>query len=243
MSLCGGRDQVAKKLAASAWHGFEYPMPLYFAHAVKDAGAGLVIDVGANTGYYSLLALAVSGAITIAAYEPMTMVHKILSQNIALNKFRQRVSLFPYAASNASGKRMLFIPHDRHGLIETSASLSSVFKNEFASQQPVTTKVLDVMHGRGKRVVVIKVDAESHDFEVLCGAEGIMKRDRPVVFLEVLRGADEQGLTQLLNRCDYQDFVLRPDGASAAGDTVAYQPGAWNHMWVPREKNPPLAHV
>jgi FkbM family methyltransferase len=234
MCRCDGRDQVAG-MAQAGWTEFEKPMPLYFAQAVRDAKGGLILDVGANTGFYSLLALCVSAKIRVVAYEPMNAIRDILYRNLMLNKARRRVSVLPFAVSNTNGEFTLFIPDDRHGLVETSASLSSAFKNEAGARQPVKTKTLDSMHLRGPRVAIIKIDAESHDIEVLRGAETLMRRDRPIVFVEVLFGADEQGLTDILNRCGYEDLVLFPEGASEPGDVVKHQTLAWNHMWVPKK--------
>ena len=233
MARCDGRDQVVNA-AAGGWAEFEKPMPRYFAQAVRDAGDRLVLDVGANTGFYSLLAVCVSKSVRVVAYEPMNAVRDILSLNLRQNRVRSRVKVLPFAASNAPGEVTLFIPDASHGLVETSASLSSAFKNENGERQSVTTRTLDSMHLRGPRVGIIKIDAESHDIEVLRGAEQLMLRDRPVVFVEVLFGADEPGLTEILDRCGYSDIVLFPDGASAPGETVVHQTLAWNHMWVPK---------
>jgi len=234
MDRCGGRDQVAGQ-AASGWRSFESPMPHYFAEAVREAGKGLVLDVGANTGFYTLLALSVSAEAKVFAYEPMSSVRALLQRNLKLNKAGRRVKVLPHAASNANGEFTLFIPDDSHGLVETSASLSAAFKNEIGREESVTTKTLDSMHRYGKRVGVIKIDAESHDIEVLRGAEKLMVRDRPKVFVEVLLGADERGLTEILRRCGYQDLVLFPRGASAPNSMVVHETLAWNHMWVPQD--------
>jgi FkbM family methyltransferase len=234
MDRCGGRDQVARQ-AEAGWMAFEAPMPRYFAEAVRSAKDGLILDVGANTGFYSLLALSVSREARIVAYEPLESVRLLLHRNLRLNKVQRKVTVLPYAASNANGQFTLFVPQDRYGLVETSASLSSAFKNEAGSEQSVTTKTLDSMHLDGRSVGLIKIDAESHDLEVLRGATQLMIRDRPTVFVEVLAGADEQGLTEILQRCGYRDFVLFAEGASAPNDVVVHETLAWNHMWMPVE--------
>ena len=236
MSRCGGRDQVVGA-AAQGWTEFEKPMPRYFAQAVRDAKGGVILDVGANTGFYTLLAISLLKTVRVVAYEPLDSVRNILCRNLRLNRARSRVTVLSFAASNANGRVTLFIPDASHGLVETSASLSSAFKNEPGARQSVTTKTLDSMHLTGPRVAVIKIDAEGHDIEVLRGAEQLMLRDRPIVFVEVLFGADEQGLTEILNRCGYSDILLFPDGASAPSRTVTHQTLAWNHMWVPHTES------
>ncbi len=241
MYACAGRDQVARVAGAEGWSGFERPTPHFFSRAVAEAGSGLVIDVGANTGFYTLLALSVSSSVTVAAYEPMSSVRRILLANLKSNGVRRKVRVFPDAVSDRDGMQTLYVPDDRHGLVETSASLSASFKSDISATRKVATRRLDTMHLRGPRVGVIKVDAESHDLEVLQGAASLLRRDRPVVFLEVLLGANEAGLTDLLRQCRYKDVVLLPEGAASLTQSVTHDTRAWNHMWLPEEHAAPLS--
>ncbi len=208
-------------------------MPAYFAKAVQAAGRGLVIDVGANTGFYTLLALAASRKVTVAAYGPLDSVRRILGENLRLNATRRRARVHADAISDSVGARTFFIPSATHGLVETSSSLCETFKGPGGTTQMVNATTLDARYTGRPRVRIIKIDAEGHDLEVLRGAEGVLRRDRPVVFVEVLLGADEEGLTALLQRCGYEDCVLRADGASAPSTRVRHDTTAWNHMWVP----------
>ena len=57
MRTVGGRDQVAMRLFTHGWESFEEPLPAFLASAVHDGS--VVLDVGANTGYYALLAASV----------------------------------------------------------------------------------------------------------------------------------------------------------------------------------------
>lgn len=221
------------------WKHFETPMPQYFAAAVRQAQKGLIVDVGANTGFYSLLSLCVSRKVKVCAYEPFPPVFKILQENITQNGFSKRVTISPFAVSNANAVSTLYVPDDGHGLVETSASLNAEFKEHIGGHQSVTVRKLDDLHPPGSKVSIVKVDAEGHDLDVLHGAESVLKRDRPIVFVEVLLGANETGLTDVLQRCGYQDIVLFPNGASKPGNRVVHETLAWNHMWVPQEKPVP----
>jgi hypothetical protein len=91
-------------------------------------------------------------------------------------------------------------------------------------------------------VAVIKVDAEGHDLEVLQGAAEILRRDRPILFLEVLLRADEAGLTRLLQNNAYVDVTLLPGDAPLISDNTRHHTLAWNHMWLPREAADAFLH-
>ncbi|MGX7347338.1 FkbM family methyltransferase [Acetobacter pasteurianus] len=235
MKLCAGRDQIAKKLSISGWRSFEEPMPYYFEKAVKISSGGLVVDVGSNTGFYSLLSASISKKIRVDAYEPMDDIFEIITKNVYVNRLHKRISIYPYAISNKNEDGVLYIPDNGHGLIETSASLSKEFKEKIIGHKNIKKRTLDFLYENGKNISIIKVDAESHDLEVLQGSEKIMMRDRPIIFIEVLLGANETILTDILRRCRYRDYVLFPDGVSLPNNCVKHETLAWNHMWIPEE--------
>lgn len=242
MHSCGARDQVACSAAAGGWQSFERPTPRAFADAVCHAGDGVVIDVGANTGFYSLLAVSVSAAVKVIAYEPYLPVRRQLQANLRLSPRRRAVRVRPFAASDTAGHKLLYVPDGSHGLVETSASLGADFKASGTSSSPVKAVKLDDQHAGKRRVAVIKVDAEGHDLAVLQGAAEILRRDRPILFLEVLLRADEAGLTRLLQNNAYVDVTLLPGDAPLISDNTRHHTLAWNHMWLPREAADAFLH-
>jgi FkbM family methyltransferase len=236
MHSCNARDQVACSAAAGGWQSFERPTPAAFADAVHHAGDGLVIDVGANTGFYSLLAVSVSADVGVVAYEPYAPVRQRLQANLRLSPRRRAIKVCPFAASDTAGDKLLYVPDGSHGLVETSASLWAEFKASGTASARVKAVRLDDQHAGRRRVAVIKVDAEGHDLEVLQGAAGILQRDRPILFLEVLLRADEAGLTRLLHDHAYVDVTLLPDAAPLVLADTRHHTLAWNRLWLPREE-------
>jgi len=61
-------------------------------------------------------------------------------------------------------------------------------------------------------------------------------RDRPIVFVEVLAGADETGLTSLLGHVRYVDLVMRPTEIIGPHREVRHDALGWNHIWLPEER-------
>jgi hypothetical protein len=53
MESIGGRDLVVQKIRLNGWHGFERPLPDLMVQCAKHL-KGTFIDVGANSGFYSL---------------------------------------------------------------------------------------------------------------------------------------------------------------------------------------------
>lgn len=79
-----GRDQIANAFGNEGWWGFERPLPDVFGRLAKDT-SGLVVDVGANTGFYAVLAAVVAPQARVVAFEPYPPAASILHENARLN--------------------------------------------------------------------------------------------------------------------------------------------------------------
>ncbi len=230
MSRCGGRDQVLEQALREGWESFEQPLPHRFRDAVLRT-TDLVVDVGANTGFYSLLAARCGRR--VLAFEPVPGVREILNRNVKANRLEKLIKVSPLAVSDRIGKGTLYMPDPSHGLIETSSSLNVEFKPH-ASTIEVDLTTLDASLPARRKIGIVKVDAEGHEGAVLRGAEWVIRRDRPILFVEVLPRAETDFLTGLLSRLDYVDVPLGPDGTVGMETEVQFVPDAWNHAFIPR---------
>jgi FkbM family methyltransferase len=237
MARIKGSDQIAAAIAADGWLGFERPVPDVFAALVR-AKRGLVLDVGANTGFYALVAVSVDTSVEVHAFEPYPPVLEVLHANVSMNQRGSRIRVFDEAAGCAKGDALLHIPNPSHGLVETSASLNPAFRVEDdRTSVDVTVTTLDdhvASIGPHARVGVIKADVESLEHEVLEGATSLVSSDRPYVIVEVLPTSDVEALETVRASCDYVDVCLRPHDA-VVGSAIAFDPDGWNHLFIPAE--------
>lgn len=231
MSRCDGRDQVLEHALRAGWEDFERPLPRVFREAVMQ-NSGVVVDVGANTGFYALIAGHCGRR--VLAFEPVPQVRNILAQNVKANRLARTIKISSSAASDRRGRATLYMPDPSHGLIETSSSLNAEFQS-YAGTIEVDVAPLDELLPRGRKIGVVKIDAEGHEAAVLRGAARTLERDRPVLFVEVLPRAEMQYLTALLAKLDYVDIPLRSDGVLTVESAVRFVPDAWNHAFMPRE--------
>lgn len=238
MDTLGGRDQIVAAALHSSWTEFERPLPAMF-HACVAHRLGLVIDVGANTGFYALLAACASRLVRVLAFEPYRTVFEVLERNIAANRTHGRIEAIPLALSSRTGEATLYIPTQEHGLMETSSSLEQGFKAVHSEALAIRTVTLDDFlagHPLGREpVTLIKVDVEGHEAEVLAGARRTIARWRPVLFVEVLPLADAAAMTRFLTEENYVDYPIRPDLPLRPEPRVEAHPDAWNHALVPAE--------
>ena len=232
-----GSDQIAAAMAADGWLGFERPVPDVFAALVRATG-GLVLDVGANTGFYALVAVSIDPHVDVHAFEPYPPVLELLHANLAVNGSGPRIRVFEEAVGGVAGHALLHIPDPSHGLVETSASLNPEFRVEGHRRSiSVAVTTLDqhiAAIGTHGRVGVIKIDVESLEHEVLAGATELVSSDRPYVILEVLPTSDVDALESIRASCGFVDVCLRPHEA-VVGGAIAFDPDGWNHLFVPSE--------
>ena len=224
-----GADQAGPQMLAGT---YETPLPLLMMATLLRAEGGFV-DVGANTGLYSVLAAHMTDTRRIIAFEPNPAALAALRRNLAINHFADRVTIHPVALSDRQGRLALYLPDAAHGQIETSASLEPDFQVAAGSIEVDVRRLDDI--GIDTRVAVIKVDIEGHEHAFLRGARDLIDRDRPFIFAEILPPARRNLLGQFLRETDYLDFRLRHDMAIHDGE-ILFDPAAWNHAFVPREK-------
>jgi len=145
------------------------------------------LDIGANVGYYSLLASKlVGGEGSVVSFEPEDRNKTSLYQNIKINDFRN-IKVFPVAVGEESGFNILNLnplnegghslnKHDLYhdsGDIWTKEMILEKFGNEPLEQQTEVTS-LDAFIFDHKdiadKISLIKVDVEGFEREVIKGA-------------------------------------------------------------------------
>lgn len=153
-------------------------------------------DVGANTGYYSLLALH-CGAM-VAAFEPNPEYVKMLHKTGEYNNLGSLLRIHDIALSDKQGIATLHIPATLHG----SASLSPMDKKWLYHEVSVETKTLDQMYGSNAAGVhVVKIDAEGAEEKIWDGMQSFLNDNPirpPVVLLEYTPNAYSDGFIDKL---------------------------------------------
>jgi FkbM family methyltransferase len=153
--------------------------------------ASVVLDVGANTGLYSLLAAAVSPRASVHAFEPLPRIAELLRQNAALNP-SLRIEVHAAAAGAKSGTAEIYDPGGDNCY---SASLNPDFLGPSRKQACYPVPVIaidDFMRERGlERLDLVKIDVEGFEDAVLEGMSAAIERFRPAILMEFLPSQSE----------------------------------------------------
>ena len=178
------------------WRGVDYYEPCTRLVVENlSTSTDCLIDVGANVGFFSLVAAKLNPGLKVFAFEPNPEMFDYLSKHKRLNGLS---NLIPesMAVSDRDGEAPLFLSEST-----MSASLVADFQesNSLHLSLSVKTITLDsyVQQFRISGSILLKVDAEGHEKAVLEGAEATITRFKPDIIIEVLDDFDPFLLRQL----------------------------------------------
>jgi FkbM family methyltransferase len=207
-------------------------------------------DVGAQFGYYSVLAHRLVGAAgRVFAFEPTPRTYAVLHDNV---RRMSNVVAEPLAAFSSAGQLTL------HDFGATYCGLNSILPHprltaEFGSRlegrpfKVASVRLDDYFGALGISPGFIKIDVENAELDVLRGMEGLLRNARPAISVETgdysWTGAPQtrESIKFLLNRgyrcLEYADGKLVPhrERSAYAYDNLLFLP-------LPRQgtSQPPL---
>jgi FkbM family methyltransferase len=186
------------------------------------------LDVGANIGYYSLLAASRCPAGRVYSFEPDANNYDLLEKSVAYNGFENLVEAYPYAVSDRNETLTLsdLGNEPNYGARFTTKSPEELRKITDAGLREVRAVKLDDFLG-DKPVDLVKMDIEGFEPHAIRGMQDLLRRHRPVLFLEFapinlrLFGdtTPEAFLEDLISR-GYEVRVIRKSRTLAFGNQV-----------------------
>jgi FkbM family methyltransferase len=161
---------------------------------------GVVVDVGANFGYYSLLLADLVGPEgRVYAIEPAPGTATLLRRSIGLNGFAARTIVCEAAAGAEDGTAAtLFEPA---GEPKNAALVAAAPADAAAGRShEVALRTLDALLRDEPRIDFVKIDAEGGEEAIVAGMHGILSAAPPPMVLEfnAARYADPGAFLQKL---------------------------------------------
>lgn len=227
-----GIDPIASLLYWRGLDGWEPETLPVFLRLVTPGST--VIDVGANTGLFSLLAARRDPTVTVHAIEPVPRVFELLTANVALNR-AENVACHRVALSDHEGTVAMYVPRED---LPIMSSMLPGWRSG-AVRVEVQAQTLDGFTGALDRPVdVLKVDTEGTESLVLSGGVETLGAQRPFVICEVLAaGRTAADLTALMGRVGYGMFRLEDDGPRPADRLEGNEAeGCRNYLFAPQER-------
>jgi FkbM family methyltransferase len=239
LSDSGHLDYIAGLVRQHGLSSYEAPMPDLVAWLVRSLG-GTMLDVGANTGLFTLLAAAANPMVKVCAFEPLQSVCGLLRANLTLNPLlASRIAVYQLGLSNVAGSFDFYETINDIGLVTTSSSLEIEHAQQVGEyrKQTITTETMDGWAARleGRRISFIKIDVEGHEYAVIEGARDTIARNRPFITVEVLGESRVDRIDELLFEKSYLDFVITPHALRQCL-SIRHHPDGWNHLLCPSDQ-------
>ncbi|HNY03012.1 MAG TPA: FkbM family methyltransferase [Bacteroidales bacterium] len=199
------------------WNGYmNYEYTPIFLSLVKKIQS--FYDVGANLGYYSLLAKSVNPDMEVVCFEPAAGPLFYLRENIRLNNF-SRMKAEPVALSHMTGeiefhevrnKKYTYLEHNLAG--ESNAGSKTTGLNFVVTKVPTLTLDEYVRKNQVTRIDLMKLDTEGTEHLILQHATHVLGTLRPVIICETLYNRIEKDLEEIMRRYGYEFYNETGDG-------------------------------
>jgi len=164
------------------------------------AAGDVVLDIGANIGYYTLIfAKCVGAKGRVFAFEPEPGNFALLQENVSANGYHN-VTLSRLAVSDRAGRGRLYVDAGNAGDCRIYDS-----QDNRPSIEIETTRLDDYFESPPERIDLIKMDIQGAEPAALGGMHGLLERQRRVKLLVEfwpyglrLFGTDPEEFVQLL---------------------------------------------
>ncbi len=212
-------DSIEMLLTVKDWlqknlfiHGFyEKPETEFWKNATQNKMT--IFDIGANVGYFSLLAskrILASGV--IYAFEPVSYTYNRAKINIELNGIKN-ILLNKLALTDSDKQLTLNIGNEENwGMSSINATGNLSLKSEIVSATSVDKFVIA---NNITQIDLVKIDVEGCELFTLKGMENTIDKMQPVILIEVLddtlipAGSSKEEVFKFLIDKHYTPYKIR----------------------------------
>ena len=184
-----------------------------FVRATVGAG-DVVLDVGANSGYYSILCSDLGA--TVVAFEPQHELAAAIRRSAALNG--RSIDVHEVACGARAGEATLFESSDPYygGMATLVADYYTISRPAYTV--PVIT-LDEFCGGRAIAPTLVKIDVEGFEADVVEGMSEMMRVAQPLVVCEVAFDRPHAArVLELVRAAGYETNLIGPRGLEPLGD-------------------------
>ncbi len=142
----------------------------------------IVVDVGANIGYYTLIFSRLTGKYgRVFAFEPSQSNFKILNENIHINKYSDRVVTINRAVSDRDDDEVnLYLNDENHGM--NRIFLSEKYSDKKYRIERIKTIRLDSFFEKiqSHKIDFVKLDIEGSEYGAINGLQKVIESNKDI---------------------------------------------------------------
>jgi FkbM family methyltransferase len=210
-TLAGRRLMLNLRYQMGYWLGLTEPDVQEVLNALIVPG-DVVFDVGAEIGFFSVLAAVLSRGGAVFAFEPNPENLEVLHQTAKMNS-DLHLTIVPKAVGDGC-RRAEFLTYSRRPGVENASLLGRLPEaaacDPSGDRVPVDMTDLDAFSaGCGLLPAVVKIDVEGAEGLVLKGMSGLLISARPQLIIEIHSEAAQSAVARILAAHEYD---TRPIG-------------------------------
>jgi len=190
----------------------------------------VVYDIGANTGYYGILAATKFNA-TVHSFEPIPEHISCIKESARINGAQDRVTTHTVALGSKKDSLEL-------SLAGSGSTLTKDFLRESSTPTlKVSVETLDSLNLPAPHF--IKIDVEGYEWEVLRGAIETIRKDRPICFIEIAKKFPERKFehphfTDIIKFFDEQGYKIERNTPQGLVDLEDVPDGISMYLCTPK---------
>jgi FkbM family methyltransferase len=182
-----------------------------FLILVKKIKPSFFFDIGANVGFYSLIAKKYFPELRCFAFEPTPETYNNLVSNLNENQKCSNADAFQIALSSKKGVIEFGDFGDcsgKNAILTTSIHEEKDIKKKFT----VKTDSLDNLYPEILGCIIIKIDTEGHEIDVIKGGVNVLTKNKVVLQVETGHKDNFEELDSIIRSCSLDLlFRLGPD--------------------------------
>lgn len=182
-----------------------YELPVSWRIAQLAKAGGLMVDVGANYGYYSCLWTAAKDKNRVIAFEASPINFSAFQLNLQRNNITEQVDLHKMAVGKEAGSLPFTLGSD-----EQSGWGGLLTQNQDGAIEVPVVSLDDLLKDSYQHIDVLKIDTEGADTWVLQGAENLLRSRKisHIFFEENIPRMSDLGIKSgeaqnLIQQCGY----------------------------------------
>ena len=195
------------------------------------AKGNTVVDLGANIGYFTLLAAKLAGSNgKVYAFEPEPENYRYLSKNIKINNY-SHVQAFQQAVSNLCGQIKLYVcDYDTgHHTIKQKEGLEAYSRGRKIKEKSIDIKTITLdsfFKGKDDNVDIIKMDVEGAEALALEGMDAVLRKNKGLkmfveffpLLIEKMGNDPREFIRKLMQDYGFSIYIIPDDYDASTSD-------------------------
>lgn len=146
----------------------------------------VVVDIGANAGYFEMLFFSKMAEATVYAYEPIPANYALLQEHIARNPFlRNQIHVFNKAVTGTPQEAVeLFMETDTGNSVIASIYADFDRQNHFAQRVPAISLQQILEENAIERADLVKIDCEGSEYPIIYETSAACWGKMPLLTIE-----------------------------------------------------------